>query len=76
MFIKYPCLILKAVIFDLGNVVKETASVHAAVWKKMFDDFLAQHATGKGLFIFLSKIKDYHLKVMANIIYQVVGQPL
>jgi len=33
-----------AVIFDLDGVVTDTASVHAEAWKRMFDDFLSQHA--------------------------------
>lgn len=38
-----------AVLFDLDGVVTETAQVHAACWKKMFDEFLGEHArrTGK-----------------------------
>ncbi len=30
----------KAVIFDLDGVITKTALVHAAAWKKMFDDYL------------------------------------
>jgi beta-phosphoglucomutase-like phosphatase (HAD superfamily) len=30
----------KAVIFDLDGVVTDTAGLHAASWKKMFDAFL------------------------------------
>jgi alpha,alpha-trehalase len=30
-----------AVIFDLDGVITDTASVHAAAWKRMFDGFLA-----------------------------------
>lgn len=33
-----------AVIFDLDGVVTQTARVHAAAWKHLFDDFLRQHA--------------------------------
>jgi alpha,alpha-trehalase len=33
-----------AVIFDLDGVITDTASVHAAAWKDMFDDFLSRHA--------------------------------
>jgi alpha,alpha-trehalase len=33
---------LEAVIFDLDGVITDTASVHAAAWKRMFDRFLAQ----------------------------------
>ncbi|HEX6439071.1 MAG TPA: beta-phosphoglucomutase family hydrolase [Candidatus Binatia bacterium] len=30
--------------FDLDGVLTKTASVHAAAWKKLFDEFLRQHA--------------------------------
>ncbi len=33
-----------AVLFDLDGVVTETAKVHAACWKKLFDDFLIEHS--------------------------------
>ena len=32
-----------AVLFDMDGVVTRTASVHAAVWKKAFDEFLKKH---------------------------------
>jgi alpha,alpha-trehalase len=38
-----------ALIFDLDGVITDTASVHAAAWKRMFDDFLAQHAARQGV---------------------------
>ena len=31
---------LEAVIFDMDGVVTETATVHAAAWKRLFDDYL------------------------------------
>lgn len=31
-----------AVLFDLDGVLTDTAKIHAASWKKMFDDFLAR----------------------------------
>ena len=34
-----------AVLFDLDGVLTATAKVHAACWKKMFDEFLRQRAT-------------------------------
>ena len=37
-----------AVIFDLDGVVTQTALVHAAAWKHLFDDFLRQHAAETG----------------------------
>ena len=33
-----------AVIFDLDGVITDTASVHSAAWKQMFDAFLRQYA--------------------------------
>lgn len=33
-----------AVIFDLDGVITKTALAHSAAWKKMFDDFLSEHA--------------------------------
>ena len=33
-----------AFLFDLDGVLTKTASVHAAAWKKLFDEFLRQHA--------------------------------
>lgn len=33
-----------AVIFDLDGVITQTASVHAAAWKRLFDDFLRERA--------------------------------
>ena len=37
-----------AVLFDLDGVITATASVHAAAWKQMFDEFLADHAEKTG----------------------------
>jgi len=34
-----------AVLFDLDGVLTDTAKIHAACWKEMFDDFLRQRAT-------------------------------
>jgi beta-phosphoglucomutase family hydrolase len=36
-----------ALLFDLDGVLTDTASVHAAAWKQVFDAFLAEHATGE-----------------------------
>lgn len=38
-----------AIIFDLDGVVTDTATVHAAAWKRMFDGFLADYASRKGI---------------------------
>ena len=37
-----------ACLFDMDGVVTQTAVVHAAAWKEMFDDFLREHATSTG----------------------------
>jgi beta-phosphoglucomutase family hydrolase len=39
---------VSACLFDMDGVVTRTATLHAAAWKEMFDDFLRQraHATG------------------------------
>lgn len=34
-----------AVIFDLDGVITQTALVHSAAWKKMFDDFMTEYST-------------------------------
>ncbi len=38
----------EAVIFDMDGVVTDTASVHAAAWKRLFDEFLAARASAGG----------------------------
>ena len=37
-----------AVLLDLDGVITDTASVHAACWKQMFDEYLQKRATEKG----------------------------
>jgi trehalose 6-phosphate phosphatase len=37
-----------AVIFDLDGVVTQTAAVHAAAWKRLFDAYLAERASRLG----------------------------
>ncbi len=37
-----------AVLFDLDGVLTDTAKVHAACWKKMFDEFLRKQAESRG----------------------------
>jgi alpha,alpha-trehalase len=39
---------IDAVIFDLDGVVTRTARLHAAAWKQLFDDYLAQRAAQRG----------------------------
>jgi trehalose 6-phosphate phosphatase len=38
----------EALLFDLDGVITRTATVHAAAWKRLFDDFLAAWADGHG----------------------------
>ena len=37
-----------AVLLDLDGVITDTASIHAACWKQMFDEYLQKRATQKG----------------------------
>lgn len=37
-----------AVVFDMDGVVTDTARVHAAAWKRLFDGWLRQHAAPTG----------------------------
>jgi beta-phosphoglucomutase family hydrolase len=37
-----------AVLFDLDGVITDTAGLHAACWKQMFDDYLQQRAAQRG----------------------------
>ena len=37
-----------AVLFDMDGVLTATAKVHAASWKKMFDDFLKKRSAETG----------------------------
>jgi beta-phosphoglucomutase family hydrolase len=39
---------VSACLFDLDGVLTRTASVHAAAWKQMFDDFIQEWATRTG----------------------------
>jgi beta-phosphoglucomutase family hydrolase len=53
-----------AVLFDLDGVLTATAHLHAAAWKRMFDEFLRQHATDNGLpFKEFDLDEDYKLYV-------------
>ncbi len=36
-----------AVLFDLDGVITQTAKVHAASWKQLFDEYLAKRSKGK-----------------------------
>src|SRR6202012_3443540 len=37
-----------ACLFDMDGVGTQTATVHAAAWKEMFDEFLTEHAKATG----------------------------
>src|SRR5581483_2696699 len=39
---------VRACLFDLDGVLTETASLHAAAWKRMFDAYLRERANGTG----------------------------
>jgi beta-phosphoglucomutase family hydrolase len=39
---------IRACLFDLDGVLTQTAKVHAAAWKEMFDDFLRKRAARTG----------------------------
>lgn len=39
---------IRAYLFDMDGVLTQTASVHAAAWKEMFDAFLQHHAEQSG----------------------------
>ncbi len=43
-----PLQAYRAAIFDLDGVVAKTARVHAAAWKRLFDDFLRETSTRRG----------------------------
>ncbi|MCK5012131.1 MAG: beta-phosphoglucomutase family hydrolase [Deltaproteobacteria bacterium] len=51
-------------LFDLDGVLTDTAKVHAACWKKMFDEFLRKWAESRGEeFRSFSITEDYYLYV-------------
>ena len=53
-----------AVLFDLDGVITNTASIHGACWKKMFDEYLQQRATARGeAFRPFDPVADYRLHV-------------
>ncbi len=50
-----------SVLFDLDGVVTKTAEVHATCWKKMFDEFLREHASRNDIpFIPFDIVTDYN----------------
>jgi beta-phosphoglucomutase family hydrolase len=53
-----------AVLLDLDGVITDTASLHAACWKRMFDDYLQQRARERGeAFRPFDLASDYRLYV-------------
>jgi alpha,alpha-trehalase len=54
---------LDAVIFDLDGVITDTASVHAAAWREMFDRFLTLWAEREGRSQQPFSADDYYLYV-------------
>jgi beta-phosphoglucomutase family hydrolase len=51
---------VRACLFDLDGVITQTATVHAAAWKDMFDSFLRDHAaTSGGPFVPFETGRDY-----------------
>jgi beta-phosphoglucomutase family hydrolase len=52
---------VRAFLFDMDGVLTKTATVHAAAWKQMFDEFL-EAKLGKG-FVPFDPVADYDLYV-------------
>jgi beta-phosphoglucomutase family hydrolase len=51
----------RACLFDLDGVLTQTAKVHAAAWKDMFDAYLRDHAANSGEeFVPFDSVSDYN----------------
>jgi beta-phosphoglucomutase family hydrolase len=51
---------IRACLFDLDGVLTQTAKVHAAAWKQMFDEYLRARAAKTGeQFVPFDPVKDY-----------------
>jgi beta-phosphoglucomutase family hydrolase len=51
---------IRACLFDLDGVLTQTAKVHAAAWKQMFDDFMRKRAAQTGeAFVPFDPVEDY-----------------
>jgi beta-phosphoglucomutase family hydrolase len=51
---------VRACLFDLDGVLTQTAKVHAAAWKEMFDDYLSRSAADRGEpFVPFDPVGDY-----------------
>jgi beta-phosphoglucomutase-like phosphatase (HAD superfamily) len=56
-----------AVLFDLDGVLTKTANVHAAAWKRLFDQFLEKRAAELGdVFVAFDENTDYRRYVDGN----------
>jgi beta-phosphoglucomutase-like phosphatase (HAD superfamily) len=50
-----------ACLFDLDGVLTQTAKVHAAAWKQMFDEYLRDRASRRGApFVEFDAVDDYN----------------
>src|SRR5579871_1637341 len=51
---------VRACLFDMDGVVTKTATVHAAAWQQMFDEFLRERAAATGTpFVPFDPVADY-----------------
>ena len=51
---------VRACLFDLDGVLTQTAKVHAAAWKQMFDEYLRRRAESRGeRFVPFDAVDDY-----------------
>src|SRR6266851_5792451 len=51
---------ISACLFDLDGVLTDSASIHAAAWKKTFDEFLRARAENEGAqFVPFDSVRDY-----------------
>jgi beta-phosphoglucomutase family hydrolase len=65
---------ITACLFDLDGVLTQTAKVHAAAWKQMFDEYLRQRAEQRGeKFVEFDKVSDYDEYVDGKPRYDGVG---
>jgi beta-phosphoglucomutase family hydrolase/Cof subfamily protein (haloacid dehalogenase superfamily) len=55
---------IRACLFDLDGVLTQTAKVHAAAWKQMFDEFLQERSAATGQpFVPFDPVADYNAYV-------------
>jgi beta-phosphoglucomutase family hydrolase len=54
---------VRGCLFDLDGVITQTAKVHGAAWKKMFDDYLREHARQTGQPFAPFELADYEESV-------------